>query len=120
MTFANNYWSNINSRTPSFRFGTGHIFNSYFYQIRDSGINTRMGAQLLVQSSVFESSAAKAIEQADSDSTGYAVVQDVILGGSNNSAPIGTLTTVPYTYSLLGSANVKSSVTANAGQTLSF
>lgn len=26
VTFANNYWSNINSRGPSFRFGTGHIF----------------------------------------------------------------------------------------------
>lgn len=26
VTYANNYWSNINSRGPSFRFGTGHIF----------------------------------------------------------------------------------------------
>lgn len=26
VTYANNYWSNINSRAPSFRFGTGHIF----------------------------------------------------------------------------------------------
>lgn len=26
VTYANNYWNNINSRTPSFRFGTGHIF----------------------------------------------------------------------------------------------
>jgi len=79
-----------------------------------------MGAQLLVQSSVFESSASKAIESADSDTTGYAVVSDVSLGGSANTAPAGSLTSVPYTSSLLGSANVKSSVTANAGQKLSF
>lgn len=26
VTYANNYWSNINSRGPSFRFGTGHIY----------------------------------------------------------------------------------------------
>lgn len=26
VTYANNYWNNVNSRTPSFRFGTGHIF----------------------------------------------------------------------------------------------
>lgn len=26
VTYANNYWSNINSRGPSFRFGTGHVF----------------------------------------------------------------------------------------------
>jgi pectate lyase len=120
VTYANNYWSNINSRTPSFRFGTGHIFNNYFYKLGDSGINTRMGAQLLVQSSVFESSATNAIESADSDTIGYAVVQDVVLGGSTNSASKGTLTNVPYSYSLLGSANVKASVTANAGQKLSF
>ncbi|KAH8910389.1 putative pectate lyase B [Coniochaeta sp. PMI_546] len=120
VTYANNYWSNINSRTPSFRFGTGHIFNNYFYKLGDSGINTRMGAQLLVQSSVFEASATKAIESADSDTTGYATVSDVNLGGSTNTAPSGSLTSVPYTYSLLGSANVKSSVTTNAGQKLSF
>lgn len=28
VTYANNYWNNISSRTPSIRFGTGHIFNS--------------------------------------------------------------------------------------------
>lgn len=26
VTYANNYWKNINSRGPSFRFGTGHIY----------------------------------------------------------------------------------------------
>lgn len=26
VTYANNRWENINSRAPSFRFGTGHIF----------------------------------------------------------------------------------------------
>lgn len=79
-----------------------------------------MGAQLLVQSSVFDSSATKAIESVDSDDTGYAVVSDVNLGGSTNSAPKGSLASVPYSYALLGSSNVKSSVTANAGQKLGF
>lgn len=26
ITLTGNYWKNVNSRTPSFRFGTGHIF----------------------------------------------------------------------------------------------
>ena len=30
VTYANNYWNNISSRTPSIRFGTGHIVNSTF------------------------------------------------------------------------------------------
>lgn len=79
-----------------------------------------MGAQLLIESSVFESSATKAIFSADSDTTGYAVVNDVDLGGSTNTAPVGTLKTVPYSYSKLGSGSTKASVVANAGQKLSF
>jgi len=87
--------------------------------LQGSGINTRMGAQLLVESSVFENSK-RAIESADSDTTGYARVSDVSLGGSTNTAPSGSLSKVPYSYSLLGSNNVKSNVVANAGQTLNL
>lgn len=53
----------------------------------------------------------------------YAVVLDTIFGGqSANTAAMGTLTanSFSYTYTLLGSANVKASVTKNAGQTLNF
>ncbi|KAK6086646.1 pectate lyase B [Seiridium cupressi] len=120
VTYTNNYWNNVNSRTPSFRFGTGHIFNNYYYALGDSGINTREGAQLLVESSVFESSATKAIFSDDSDEVGYAVVSDVALGGSTNTAATGTLKSVPYSYTKLGSGSVKASVKASAGQTLSF
>ncbi|KAI0542014.1 polysaccharide lyase family 1 protein [Xylaria digitata] len=119
VTYANNYFENINSRGPSFRFGTGHIFNNYYSNV-NTAINTRLGAQVLVESTVFEGCGEKAIYFADSDTTGYAVVKDVDLGGSENSAPAGTLTSVPYSYTLLGSGSTKSSVTANAGQKLSF
>lgn len=94
-------------------------YSSYFSSV-STGINTRMGAQLLVESSVFENSGSKAIYSADSDVVGYAVVSDVSLGGSANTAATGTLKSVPYSYSKLGSGSVKSSVTANAGQKLSF
>jgi pectate lyase len=97
-----------------------NFHSNYYYKLGDSGINTRMGAQLLVESSVFESSATKAIFSDDSDEIGYAVVSDVDLGGSTNTAETGTLKSVPYSYTKLGSGNVKASVTAAAGQTLSF
>lgn len=42
VTFANNNWNNLNSRTPSFRFGHGHIYNNVFDNNND-GINTRLG-----------------------------------------------------------------------------
>ncbi|KAJ0304604.1 hypothetical protein COL516b_005965, partial [Colletotrichum fioriniae] len=30
VTYANNYWNNVNSRNPSVRFGTVHIYNNYY------------------------------------------------------------------------------------------
>lgn len=118
VTYANNYFSNINSRGPSFRFGTGHIYNHYA-ENSSTGVNTRIGAQLLIESAVF-SGIEKAIESADSETVGYAVVNDVDLGEGTNTVEAGTLKSVPYEYELLGSENVKASVTSTAGQTLKF
>ncbi|KAJ2993021.1 hypothetical protein NUW58_g1974 [Xylaria curta] len=121
VTFYGNWFDNINSRTPMYRFGTGHIFNSYYSNIAETAINTRDNAQLLIESTVWESCPKKGIFTNDSNyGPGYAVVRDLDLGGSQNLAPQGTLTSVPYSYTLLGSAKTKASVTANAGQKLSF
>jgi pectate lyase len=111
----NNYWKNINSRTPSIRFGTGHIYNSYFDAVND-GINTRDGAQVLVESNVFVGSD-KPLYSTDS---GYAVSKDNDFGSASNKALAGTLNSVLYNYSLLGSGNVKNAVVGVAGNTLNF
>lgn len=52
----------------------------------------------------------------------YANVYDTDLGDGTNTAPVGTLTpsSMPYSYTLLGSANVIASVVGNAGATLSI
>lgn len=101
---------------PLIRFGTGHVFNNY-EEGGDTGVNTRMGAQVLVESSVF-SGVKSAVLSKDSKETGGAVTKDVDFGGSENSAPKGTLTSVPYSYSALGSAKVKAAVVGTAGNTL--
>lgn len=54
---------------PSFRYGTGHIYNSYFKNA-NTGIDTRDGAQILVQSNVF-SNVTQPIGALYSDVTGY-------------------------------------------------
>jgi pectate lyase len=119
VTYANNYWSNIASRAPSVRFGTVHIFNQYYDTITSSGVNTREGAEVLVESSTFVD-AEKPITAAYSDVTGYANVNDVDLGSGENDAPEGTLTSVDYEYTLLGSASVKAAVVGTAGNTLTL
>ncbi|KAJ6095156.1 hypothetical protein N7467_002669 [Penicillium canescens] len=115
VTQNNNYWYNINSRAPSFRFGTGHIYNSYFLDVSD-GINTRDGAQLLVESNTFSGSK-KPLYSTDD---GYAVAKDNDFGSGSNAAPTGTLTSVPYSYTLVGSDKVQAAVVGTAGQTLTF
>ncbi|KAK1574728.1 pectate lyase [Colletotrichum navitas] len=119
VTYANNYWKNVGSRAPSVRFGNVHIFNNYEEHIDSSGVNTRMGAQVLVESSVF-SLVKRAITSRDSDETGYATCFDVDLGNSTDSAPKGTFVKPSYSYTVLGACNVKAAVTSSAGQTLTF
>ncbi|KAG4031882.1 hypothetical protein MFRU_008g02360 [Monilinia fructicola] len=118
VTQHNNYWSNIGSRTPSLRFGTGHVYNSYFLNA-NTGIDTRDGAQILVQSNVFKN-VSEPIAALYSDDTGFANAFDNDLGGYADTAPVGTLTasSVPYSYSLLGSGNVVAAVVGTAGATL--
>lgn len=115
VTYHNNYWKNINSRGPSFRFGTGHIYNNYYEDVSD-GINTRQGAQLLVQNNVFTGSK-KPLYSTDD---GYAVAEGNDFGDGENAAPQGTLTSVPYKVSLLDASAVKAAVVGTAGNTLSF
>lgn len=116
VTYNNNYWKNINSRGPSIRFGTGHMYNNYYENVND-GINTRKGAQVLVQNNVWVNST-KALYTVDN---GYAVASGNDFGSSNNTAPEGTFKTAPYKVpQLLAAKDVKSAVVGTAGATLKF
>ncbi|KAJ8064558.1 hypothetical protein OCU04_006888 [Sclerotinia nivalis] len=117
VTYANNFWQNVNSRGPSIRFGTAHIYNSYHNNVAD-GINTRDGAQALVESNVWVNSK-KALYSTDA---GFAVANGNDFGSSANEAAKGTLSAskLGYSYTLLGSDKVKAAVVGTAGVTLNF
>ncbi|CAE6496866.1 unnamed protein product [Rhizoctonia solani] len=115
VTYAYNKWYNLNSRTPSFRFGHGHIFNNFFLSNND-GINTRVGAELLVQNNVFES-CDKGLYSTDN---GYANASGNDFGGASNTALTTTWNSVGYSYTLTAVGSVKSYVNSNAGAILSF
>ncbi|KAG7451582.1 pectate lyase [Guyanagaster necrorhizus] len=97
VTFALNWWYDLNSRTPSFRFGIGHIFNNV-YDDNNDGINTRDGAELLVENNVWTGTD-KPLYSTDE---GYAVAIDNDFGGAENTADVGTITAseLGYSYSL--------------------
>jgi pectate lyase len=114
ITFANNWWTNVHSRTPSIRFGTGHVFNSYFDNV-DDGINTRDAAQVLVQDNVFKN-ATKPLYSTDA---GYAVQQNNDFGKAKSTALAGKLTAVPYRFQLEPISQVRS-MNQRAGNNLVF
>ncbi|KAH6868202.1 pectate lyase, partial [Alternaria rosae] len=116
VTYNNNYWKNINSRGPSFRFGTGHLYNNYYENVSD-GINTRQGAELLVQNNVW-SGAKKALYSQDG---GKAVAEGNDFGNSENTADKGSMSKMPYEVKeMLEAGAVKDAVVGTAGVTLKF
>ncbi|KAF9033482.1 pectate lyase B [Hymenopellis radicata] len=117
VTYYGNYFENLNSRGPSFRFGQGHIFNNYYSSVSD-GINTRDGAELLVENNVFVDSK-KPLYSTDE---GFAVASGNDFGDGENAAEEGSITAsdLGYDYDLIATTSVASDVQSNAGQTLDF
>ncbi|CAE6480871.1 unnamed protein product, partial [Rhizoctonia solani] len=73
---SHNYFLNVNSRLPSLRFGTGHIYNNYYKNVATSGVDSRLGAQVLVESNVFDTVTSPIATKLHG---GYAVQRDNIL-----------------------------------------
>ncbi|AEI42217.1 pectate lyase [Paenibacillus mucilaginosus KNP414] len=116
ITYHHNRWENVNSRTPSYRFGTGHVFNDYYYNVLESGINSRMGAKLRIEHNHFEK-VNNPITSLDSDAVGYWHVVGNKFVSSTGSQPTTSTTTFtpPYSYTPDAVDNVKALVTQYAG-----
>ncbi|KAK0205180.1 polysaccharide lyase family 1 protein [Desarmillaria ectypa] len=93
-----------------------HIFNNV-YDDNNDGINTRDGAELLVENNVWTGTE-KPLYSTDE---GYAVAIGNDCGGAENStSPVLRFISVPTSYSLIATASVCATVEANTGQTLTF
>lgn len=116
ITYHHNYIKNCNSRLPSYRFGTGHVYNSYYASPDDTGINCRMGAKLRIENNYFENFK-DPIGFWYSDATGYWDVKNNMFVNCTGSQPtVSTCSFIPpYSYTLDAVADVKSIVTAGAG-----
>lgn len=116
ITYHHNYWRNIYSRGPLFRFGQGHLFNNYYYNIIDTGINSRMGARLRIEHNHFENSKDPIISEYSSQD-GYWDVRNNKFTNSTGNMPTTSTTTYnpPYSYTLTPVDDVKAMVMQNAG-----
>jgi pectate lyase len=130
MTYHHNLFKNCKERLPSYRFGTGHIFNNYFVDIWNSAVNSRMGAQLLVEGNCFENVGSGAVNSESglaagpigsysSDEIGYWNVRNnTFVNCKGNQPTTSTCSYIPpYQYSsvLTPVTEVKSLVTQYAG-----
>ena len=100
ITYHHNYIANCNSRLPSYRFGTGHIFNNYYADNLNTGINCRQGAKLKIESNYFENFK-DPIGYWYSDETGFWDVSNNMFVNCTGSMPETSTTTFdpPYDYS---------------------
>ena len=115
VTYHHNSFINFDSRTPSLRFGTGHVFNNFF-QNGSTGVHSRENAQMLVQNNVFRSVGTPIETTGDSPVDGFVNQSGNDFGGGTNLITrTGSFTNPPYSYSLTATSSVASTVTAGAG-----
>jgi pectate lyase len=126
VTFHHNHFENVNSRLPLFRFGQAHIYNNYYKNVLDTGVNSRMGARVRVDNNYFEN-VKNPIVSFYSSQIGYwhtagNVFQNVtwqeypsdgIIAGPNVGSTVNY--NPPYNYSLMSANDARAHVLVNAG-----
>lgn len=130
ITFHHNVYSNLKSRTPSYRGGTGHMFNNYYVDISGSGINSRVSAKLRIEGNVFENIGSGSMDSKTgfaegpigayySSEIGYWDVKDNIFVNCKGNQPTTSTCSFnpPYNYShvLQPASEVKETVLQYAG-----
>jgi pectate lyase len=54
VTYHHNFFTRVDGRNPSIRFGTGHIYNNHYLNIPDYGIASRQNAQVRIENNYFD------------------------------------------------------------------
>jgi pectate lyase len=115
VTYHHNLFSNVYSRIPSLRFGTGHFYDNYVVGA-ETAVHSRMGAQMLVENNVFRDTLVAVTTNRSSDVDGYANLTGNDLGGAATEVSrVGTFTKPPYSYTAEPASSVVASVTSGAG-----
>ncbi|KAJ9468892.1 Pectate trisaccharide-lyase [Diplonema papillatum] len=123
VTFHHNYYTNIDSRVPLLRAATAHAYNNYYYEINDSGLNSRVGAKMRVEKNYFEDSS-NPLGTFYTDLMGYWHVIDNVFDNcewTSSDHPAGptvastTSVTIPYSYTADAVSCVRTIVGDTAG-----
>jgi pectate lyase len=116
VTYHHHFFDGSTQRHPRVRFGNPvHVYNNYYRANSGYGVASTEGAGVLVEGNYFENvSDPYHLGEGDSG-PGTLVARNNTLVGSGAGQTGGSVASIPYSYSLDASANVKSIVTAGAG-----
>lgn len=98
MTYHHNWWNNVNSRCPSIRFGTGHIYSSCYENIPTSGLNIREGARALVENNYFNNVEQAIVTDVDANVEGFVTERNNVFVNSPIEITQTGHTNPPYSY----------------------
>ena len=116
VTYAHNWFNNVNSRLPSVRFGTAHVYSNYYTNVSDGAVHSRMGAQVLVERNTFVGGFESVTTTGDSKTDGYVNLYRNDLGATTtNITGTGTFSAASYAYDPTGADTVAAVDTAGAG-----
>jgi pectate lyase len=126
VTYHHNLYQNLDSRTPLLRSATAHIYNNYYVNLNESGINPRNGGKAKVDNNYFKDSK-DVLGTFYTNLPGYWQTSGNILDNvtwsakSSENNPAGpsmastTTVNIPYSYTLDGASCVPSIVAGTAG-----
>lgn len=114
VTYHHNSFIKVNSRLPSVRFGTAHVYSTCI-DGGISGVNSRMGAQVLVEETSFTNNPLAIVTNLDSDEEGFANEKNNIYNESTTRITQKGTWTPSYEYTVDPAANACSIVAKSAG-----
>ncbi|MFC5828609.1 RICIN domain-containing protein [Nonomuraea insulae] len=116
VTYHHNWFDGTNQRHPRVRFGNPvHVYNNFYGNVGSYGVASTEGAGVLVEGNYFENTE-DPFHLGEGDSgPGTLVARNNHFVGSGSGQSGGSVSSIPYSYSLDGASGVKSIVTAGAG-----
>jgi pectate lyase len=116
VTYHHNWFDGTNSRHPRVRFGNPvHVYNNYYNNIGDYGVASTMEGCVIVEGNYFENTDDPYHRGEGSSDPGSLVARNNTFVNSGAGDAGGSCASIPYSFSLEASGNVRGSVTAGAG-----
>ena len=117
VTYHHNWFDGSNQRHPRVRFGNPvHVYNNYYNNIGSYGVASTMEACVVVEGNYFENTD-DTYHRGEGDSPAGSLVarNNTFVNSTTGSAGGSSCASIPYSFSLESSGNVKGCVTAGAG-----